>query len=221
MPKSKTSTEKHTRTRRPFKKEFAAEIVGTKLWAADDALFHEFVGRKRTTPAALLREIVHQWAMTIRVSGKAQDSLEMAGPIRQLHDQIIAAQLAPVNNTLSIILEQISTGPEANTSIADLVQRIVEDLTNTKEEVARLKTLLFPHYLLATQAFANTWAALQLIQSYLPDQQLTNGEASEEAEELRDAFRNEGLSMAVHLTNKYHPPSTFTFKLLAIAPEKS
>ena len=219
MPKSKTSTEKHTRTRRPFKKEFAAEIVGTKLWAADDALFHEFVGRKRTTPAALLREIVHQWAMTIRVSGKAQDSLEMAGPIRQLHDQIIAAQLAPVNHTLSIILEQISTGPEANTSIADLVQRIVEDLTNTKEEVARLKTLLFPHYLLATQAFANTWAALQLIQSYLPEQ--SNGEAPEDAEELRDSFRKEGMSMAIHLTNKYHPPNTFSFKLLAIAPEKS
>lgn len=219
MPKSKTSNGKHTRTRRPFKKEFAAEIVGTKLWAADDALFHEFVGRKRTTPAALLREIVHQWAMTIRVSGKAQDSLEMAGPIRQLHDQIIAAQLAPVNNTLSIILEQISTGPEANTSIADLVQRIVEDLTNTKEEVARLKTLLFPHYLLATQAFANTWAALQLIQSYLPEQ--SNGEGPEDAEELRDSFRKEGMSMAIHLTNKYHPPNTFSFKLLAIAPEKS
>ena len=219
MPKSKTSTEKQTRTRRPFKKEFAAEIVGTKLWAADDALFHEFVGRKRTTPAALLREIVHQWAMTIRVSGKAQDSLEMAGPIRQLHDQIIAAQLAPVNNTLSIILERISIGPEANTSIADLVQRIVEDLTNTKEEVARLKTLLFPHYLLATQAFANTWAALQLIQSYLPEQ--SNGEAPEDAEELRDSFRKEGMSMAIHLTNKYHPPNTFRFKLLAIAPEKS
>ena len=219
MPKSKSSTGKQTRTRRPFKKEFAAEIVGTKLWAADDALFHEFVGRKRTTPAALLREIVHQWAMTIRVSGKAQDSLEMAGPIRQLHDQIIAAQLAPVNHTLSIILEQIITGPAANTSIADLVERIVEDLTNTKEEVARLKTLLVPHYLLAAQAFANSWAALQLIQSYFPEQ--SNGEAPEDAEELRDSFRKEGMSMAIHLTNKYHPPNTFSFKLLAIAPKKS
>ena len=219
MPKSKSSTGKQTRTRRPFKKEFAAEIVGTKLWAADDALFHEFVGRKRTTPAALLREIVHQWAMTIRVSGKAQDSLEMAGPIRQLHDQIIAAQLAPVNHTLSVILEQISTRPAANTSIADLVERIVEDVTNTKEEVARLKTLLVPHYLLATQAFANSWAALQLIQSYFPEQ--SNGEAPEDAEELRDSFRKEGMSMAIHLTNKYHPPNTFSFKLLAIAPKKS
>jgi hypothetical protein len=220
MPKSKSSTRKQPRTRRLFKKEFAAEIVGTKLWAADDALFHEFVGRRRTTPAALLREIVHEWAMTIRVSGKAQDSLEMAGPIRQLHEQIIAAQLAPVNHTLSIILEQISPGPEANTSIADLVERIGEDLANTKEEVARLKTLLIPHYMLATQAFANTWAALQLIQSYLSEQQ-SNGEAPDEAEELRDSFRKEGMSMAIHLTNKYHPPNTFSFKLLAIAPKKS
>src|ERR1051326_5993072 len=220
MPKSKTSTENHTRTRRLFKKELAAEIVGTKLWAADDALFREFVGRKRTTAAALLREIVHQWAMTIRVSGKAQDSLEMAGPIRQLHEHIIAAQLAPVNRTLSIILEQISTVPAANTSIVDLVERMGEDLANTKEEVARLKTLLVPQYLLATQTFANTWAALQLIQSDVSEQH-SNGEASEEAEELRDSFRKEGMSMAIHLTNKYHAPNTFSFKLLAIAPKKS
>ena len=147
----------------------------------------------------------------------------MKWPVRSatLHDQIIAEHVAPVNHTLSIILEQISTEPAANTTIVDLVERLVEDLTNTKEEVARLKTLLFPHYMLATQIFANTWAALQLIQSYLPDQQLTNEEASEEAEELRDSFRKEGMSMAIHLTNKYHPPSTFSFKLLAIAPEKS
>jgi hypothetical protein len=221
MPKPKSPTGKQTRTRRPFKKEFAAEIVATKLWAADDALFNEFVGRRRTTPAALLREIVHEWAMTIRVSGKAQDSLEMAGPIRKLHEQIIATHVAPVNEALSIILEQLSTEPAANTTLADRIERLVDDLTSTKEEVSRLKTILVPHYMLATQIFANTWAALQLIQSYLPDQQLTNGEASEEAEELRDSFRNEGLSMAVHLTNKYHPPNTFSFKLLAIATEKS
>src|SRR5215216_1603693 len=113
MKKSK-STGKPISTRRPFKKEFAGEIVATKLWAADNDLFNEFVGRRHTTPAALLREIVHEWAMTIRVSGKAQESLEMAGPIRKLHEQIIAEQLAPVNEALSIILEQISTEPAAN-----------------------------------------------------------------------------------------------------------
>ena len=213
MKKSK-STGKPISTRRPFKKEFAAEIVATKLWAADNDLFNEFVGRRHTTPAAFLREIVHEWAMTIRVSGKAQESLEMAGPIRKLHEQIIAEQLAPVNDALANILQHISPDIATGTTLAHL---LVENLTATKEEVARLKTLLLPNYILATQTFANTWAALQLIQNYLGE--LTNKEAIEEAEELRDAFRKNGMSMAILVTNKHLPPRTIGFKLLALTPE--
>lgn len=213
MKKSK-STGKRTNTRRPFKKEFAADIVATKLWAADNDLFNEFVGRRHTTPAALLREIVHEWAMTVRVSGKAQDSLEMAGPIRRLHEQIIAEQLAPVNHALTNILHQLSPNIASGATLAHL---LVENLTATKEEVARLKTILFPNYILATQTFANTWAALQLIQNYLAE--LTNEQAVEEAEELRDGFRKDGMSMAILVTNRHLPARTIGFKLLALTPE--
>ena len=212
--KKSESAGKRTATRRSFKKEFAGDIVATKLWAADNDLFNEFVGRKRTTPAALLREIVHEWAMTVRVSGKARDSLEMAGPIRRLHEQIIADQLAPVNDALANILHQLSPNVATGTTLAHL---LVENLTATNEELARLKSLLFPNYILATQTFANTWAALQLIQTYLAG--LTNEQAVEEAEELRDSFRKDGMSMAILVTNRHLPPRTIGFKLLAVTPE--
>jgi len=209
MKKSKSIGTRST-TRRVFKKEFAADIVATKLWAADNELFNEFVGRRHTTSAALLREIVHEWAMTIRVSGKAHDSLEMAGPIRRLHEQIIAEQLAPVNEALANILHQIS--PDTAT-----LSHLVENVTSTKEEIVGLKTLLFPNYILATQTFANTWAALQLIQNYLSE--LPNEQAVEEAEELRDAFRKDGMSMAILVTNRHLPPRTISFRLLALTQE--
>lgn len=214
MKKSK-SIGTRSNTRRAFKKEFAADIVATKLWAADNELFNEFVGRRHTTSAALLREIVHEWAMTIRVSGKSHDSLEMAGPIRRLHQQIIAEQLAPVNEALANILHQISPDMATGATLSQLV----ENLTTAKEEIAGLKTLLFPNYILATQTFANTWAALQLIQNYLAD--LPNEQAVEEAEELRDAFRKDGMSMAILVTNRHLPPRTIGFKLLALTEDES
>ena len=80
-----------------------------------------------------------------------------------------------------------------------------------------LRTIVFPNYILATQTFANTWAALQLIQNYLAE--LTNEQAVEEAEELRDGFRKDGMSMAILVTNRHLPPRTIGFKLLALTPE--
>ncbi len=105
-----------------YKKELAREVTGTLLWAADHGLFHEFVGRRHTTPAELLRDIVHDWAVTIRVSGQAKDTMELAGPVRRLNQQIIAEQLTPVNAALAAILDFLKTGsiplPSANADTA-------------------------------------------------------------------------------------------------------
>ena len=85
------------------KKRLSKRATGTKLWVSDEEIFNEFVGRKHTTPAELLRDIVHQWATTIRVSGQAKDTMDAAGPIRKLHQQIIATELAPFGATLNEI----------------------------------------------------------------------------------------------------------------------
>ena len=131
------------------KKELAREVTGTLLWAADHGLFHEFVGRRHTTPAELLRDIVHDWAVTIRVSGQAKDTMELAGPVRRLHQQIIAEQLTPVNAALAAIIELLKTGsiplPSANADTAlvpsdnqdstllTLLQRLAEELKTARE----------------------------------------------------------------------------------------
>ena len=97
-----------SKNRAHFKKERSDETVSTRLWAADHALFSETVARRRTNPAELLRQIVHERAITMRLSGQNTDEPETAAPIRKLDEQILAEQLAPINQTLAAISQRLN-----------------------------------------------------------------------------------------------------------------
>ena len=221
-----------------YKKELAREVTGTLLWAADHGLFHEFVGRRHTTPAELLRDIVHDWAVTIRVSGQAKDTMELAGPVRKLHQQIIAEQLTPVNAALAAILDFLKTGsiplPSANADTAlvpsdndsallTLLQRLAEELKNTKEELARLRAFAAAHYMLSSQNFAATWATLDFIQRYIAEPILRNDPAHNKDSfqaslTHRDDARLEGLQMVEQMSLEFHYPDEY--QLILINPSE-
>src|SRR6185503_21333374 len=80
---SKSSSKSTGSKAASHKKGQSKTLVGTRLWSADDKLFQEIVGRRRTKPAILLREIVHDWAVTFRLSGQAKDPNELPGPLRK------------------------------------------------------------------------------------------------------------------------------------------
>jgi hypothetical protein len=221
------------------KKELAREVTGTLLWAADHALFHEFVGRRHTTPAELLRDIVHDWAVTIRVSGQAKDTMELAGPVRKLHQQIIAEQLTPVNAALAAILDFLKTGsiplPSANADTAlvpsdnqdsallTLLQRLAEELKKTKEELARLRAFAVAHYMLSGQNFAATWATLDFIQRYIAEPILRtdpahNKDSFQASLTHRDDARLEGLQMVEQMSLEFHYPDEY--QLILINPSE-
>jgi len=220
------------------KKELAREVTGTLLWAADHTLFHEFVGRRHTTPAELLRDIVHDWAVTIRVSGQAKDTMELAGPVRKLHQQIIAEQLTPVNAALAAILDFLKTGsiplPSANADTAlvpsdhdsallTLLQRLAEELKNTKEELARLRAFAAAHYMLSGQNFAATWATLDFVQRYIAEPILRNDPAHNKDSfqaslTHRDDARLEGLQMVEQMSLEFHYPDEY--QLILINPSE-
>src|SRR5690349_13703159 len=82
------------------KKQLSKHCTSAKLWLADEQVLQEIVTRKKTSPGQLLRDIVHQWAITMRVSGQARETTD-AGPIQKLHRQIITEEMAPLCETLS------------------------------------------------------------------------------------------------------------------------
>ena len=237
---AKTSRKRRRRTPSiAYKKELARETTGAQLWTADHALFQEFVARRHTSPAELLREIVHNWAITIRVSGQAKDTLEKAGPIRKLHEQIISEQLAPVNDTLATIVRLLSTQivpqPSANadtnilpaahhdSALLSLLQRLAEELKATKEELTLLRGFAVAHYMLSGQSFAATWATLDFIQRYIAEPILKNSPAHkadsfEAAVVHREDARKEGLQMVEQMALEFQYPGEFEM-ILILPPE--
>jgi hypothetical protein len=173
-----------SKKRAHFKKERSSETVSTRLWEADDALFFETVNRRHTNPAELLRQIVHEWAITMRLSGQNTDEPETAGPIRKLQEQILAEQLEPINEALATIcrklnvplLANVNTPPsiantqdgadpasDVNSVLLGLMRRVTEDMETALEKLSRLKMFTIAHYNLSTQTFAANWAILDFI----------------------------------------------------------
>jgi len=167
-----------------FKKERSDETVSTRLWAADEALFFETVNRRHTTPAELLRQIVHEWAITMRLSGQNTDQPETAGPIRKLQEQILAEQLEPINEALATICRKLNVpllanvntplsisntqdgadpASDVNSVLLGLMRRVTEDMETALEKLSRLKMFTIAHYNLSTQTFAANWAILDFI----------------------------------------------------------
>jgi len=239
MPKQEPTKRRRRSQSISHKKELAREATGTSLCAAHHGLFHEFVGRRHTTPAELLRDIVHDWAVTIRVSGQAKDTMELAGPVRKLHQQIIVEQLTPVNAALAAILDFLKTGsiplPSANADTAfvpsdnqdsallTLLQRLAEELKNTKEELARLRAFAVAHYMLSGQNFAATWATLDFIQRYIAEPILRNDPAHNKDSfqaslTHRDDARLEGLQMVEQMSLEFHYPDEY--QLILINPSE-
>ena len=157
-----------------FNKERSDETVSTRLWEADHALFSETVGRRRTTPAELLRQIVHEWAITMRLSGQNSDEPETAAPIRKLDEQILAEQLAPINQTLAAISQRLNVplleiantqdgaDPASDTDSVLMAQmrRVTEDMETVLEQLSRLRMFTIAHYNLSAQIYAGNWAVL-------------------------------------------------------------
>ena len=173
-----------SKKRAPFKKERSSETVSTRLWEADDALFLEIANRRHITQAELLRQIVHEWAITTRVSGQNTDQPETSGPIRKLQEQILAEHLEPINELLATICHRLNVplsanahtdlvhantqdaaypASDVNSVLMSLMRRVTEDMDTTLQKLSRLKMSTIAHYNLSAQTFAANWTVLDFI----------------------------------------------------------
>jgi len=215
-----------SKNRAHFKKERSDETVSTRLWAADHALFSETVARRRTNPAELLRKIVHEWAITMRLSGQNTDQPETAGPIGKLPEQILAEQLAPINEALATICHKLDVplfaipntqdGPDPDSHPDSILmaqmRRVREDLDTTLRKVKRSKMFTIAHYNLSAQTFAANWAVLRLIQRYIVEPSLRpsyKDEANQMALAEREKSVDEGLLLAKLSAFHFHSSELF------------
>jgi hypothetical protein len=231
MPEAESPKPRRRRSRVSRKRQISKRPTGSKLWVADEQIFDEFVKRKHTTPAELLRTIVHEWATTMRVSGQAKDTTDAAAPIRKLHQQIIAEEIAPLRDSLAAIqalftdenspwVLAISNTPDS--AMLAMLQTLAEELKATKEELATLRAFATAHYLLSGQSFATTWAVLNFLQRYLVEPTLKRDskqpqKALEIATTERDDARREGLTLVEQMNIEFGYPERY--ESILITPE--
>jgi len=210
------------------KKQLSKHSTSSKLWRADEKLLLEIVGRKDTSPGQLLREIVHQWATTMRVSGQAKDSTDATGPIQKLHRQIIAEEIAPLRETLSTILgllsDEVSSRVSATANTPDstlllLIEKLTEELNATKEELRTLRAFAIAQHRLSGQSFAATWATLKFLQHYLVVPTLQRDPASAKNTQQivtaeSDNLRQEALDLIEQMDNEFGFPEPYEIVLI-------
>ncbi len=223
MPSKEPAQPRRRRSGVSRKKQLSKRATGTKLWLADEQVFDEFVRRKHTIPGQLLREIVHEWATTMRVSGQAKDTMDAAAPIRKLHQQIIAEEIGPLRDTLATILGLLSDEDSprvlANANTPDstlllLLEKLAEELKATKEELALLRAFATAHYLLSGQSFATTWSVLNLLQRYLVEPTIKRipehaQNSLQIATDEREDGRREGLTLVEQMNIEFGYPERY------------
>jgi signal transduction histidine kinase len=223
-----------SKKRAHFKKERSSETVSTRLWEADDALFFETVNRRHTNPAELLRQIVHEWAITMRLSGQNTDQPETAGPIRKLQEQILAEQLEPINELLATICHRLNVPLSANANthlvyantqdaadpasdvdsvLLGLMRRVTEDMDTTLQKLSRLK-MSIAHYNLSAQIFAANWTVLDFIRRDVVEPRLqTDPQYKDDASNtaLVEAKENWNQALAIVKNLAFHFRSSELF----------
>ncbi len=205
------------------KKQLSKHCTSAKLWLADEQVLQEIVTRKKTSPGQLLRDIVHQWAITMRVSGQARETTDAAGPIQKLHRQIIAEEMAPLRETLSTILgllsDEVSSRVSANANTPDstlllLIEKLTEELNATKEELRLLRAFAIAQHRLSGQSFATVWTALKFLQHYLVVPTLQRDAASaKNAQQIvtteSDNLRREALDLIEQMKAEFGYPEPY------------
>jgi hypothetical protein len=93
-------------TRGPSKRKVATHVTSSKLWLVDLEIFDNERTRMRISSALLLRKIVHSWAVTKRLSGELTGVIE--GIVGQTQERIVAEHVAPLRESVSLILKQLS-----------------------------------------------------------------------------------------------------------------
>ena len=223
MPSKDSVERRRRRTGVSRRKQLSKHSTSSKLWLADEQVLQEIVRRKETSPGQLVREIIHQWATTMRVSGQAKNSTDAAGPIQKLHRQIIAEEIAPLRETLSTILglltDQLSSSVSAISNTPDstlllLIEKLTGELNATNEELRMLRAFAIAQHRLSGQSFAVVWAALKLLQQYLVEPTLQRNPANAKNTQQivtteSDNLRQEALDLIEKMETEFGYPQPY------------
>ena len=105
MPSKDSVERRRRRTGVSRRKQLSKLSTSTKLWLADEQVLQEIARRKETSPGQLVRDIIHQWATTMRVSGQANNTTDAnaANACSYFHDSTVSPCELPATAPVGVL----------------------------------------------------------------------------------------------------------------------
>jgi hypothetical protein len=186
------------------KRQLASDVTATHLWIPDKQLFDEITKKRRTTCAELLRDIVHQWAVTTRL---APDTEEGAQEIALLNLQ---KETKTLLEEAAAVLKQV----------LDTVSTHSDLLSLNETQLNHAVTVADAHYNVSAQSFAALWSVVEMFQRFYVERSLPEApDPHTAAIAIRDDIRGEGLRM-IETFGKLCE-STTPIKMILIYPSEA
>lgn len=208
MAEQSTKKTKPKRRKPLGKRQLSAAVSYSNLWIPDKQLLAESAKKGHTSEAALIRDIVHNWAVKKRLAPDVEDGTEEAALIELQRETKTAVE-----------------------GLADLLNRLLEvtsgygDLLNLNEaQMTHITSVSNAHYNVAAQTFAALWAHLEMFQRFYLEAQLRDGnlppvdkEIHSKAVDITDNIRAEGLRMVERLIKACQSPQAIRMALVCPA----
>lgn len=209
MTEQSTPKTKPKRRKPLGKRQLSATVSYSNLWIPDKQLLGETAKKAHTSEAALIREIVHNWAVKKRLAPDVEDGTEEAALIE--------------------IQRETKTAVEG---LTDLLNRLLEatsgygDLLNLNEaQMSHLTSVSTAHYNVTAQTFAAIWFVLQAVQNFTVLPLLQAGplptdidrDVYNQAVQITDIGRAEGLQMVEQLIKACQSPQAIRMALVCPA----
>jgi hypothetical protein len=171
-------------------------------------LLAEIAKKSHSSEAALIREIVHNWAIKKRLAPDVEDGTE--------------------ETALIDLQRETKTAVEG---LADLLKRLVDTtsgygdlLTLNEAQVTHLTSVSNAHYNVTAQTFAALWALLEMFQRFQFEAQLhadqlppVDKDTHTKAVAITDNIRAEGLRMVERLITACQSPQPIRMALVCPA----
>jgi hypothetical protein len=190
------------------KRQLAQGGTSTRLWIPDKQLFDETARKRRKTDAELLREIVHQWAVTTRLAPDTEDGKREVALITLQKET--KASVEAVGKELSGLLKQL----------LDAVSTHGDLLYLNEAQLNHVTSVAGAHYNVSAQSFAALWSLVEMFQRFYLEKTLPQDQDPQKlAVAIRDDIRREGMRMMKLFTAPFQ--STTPVKMILVFPSES
>ncbi len=204
-----SKTKNKNKKRSPLsKRQLSSKVTAGNLWVPDLELFQEIARKRHKSDAELLRDIVHQWAVTTRLAPDTEEGAQEVALIDLQKET--KKKVEELGEQMLSLLKQLVQSASTHGDLLSL----------NEAQMSHLSSVSGAHFNVSAQSFAALWSLVEMFQRFYVEKALPQDTDTHQAAiAIRDDIRGEGLRMIEAFTNVCESP--LPVKMILIYPSGS